>query len=407
MRLLEQRRDSIRIEPRRAAVFDAARAAVDRLVMLKLRQGRMEEALRYMDRARASLAPAGPRPRARRGALLGRPGEVSVEYALVGDTLLAWTVVDGQVSVARTPVNTARLVRTLEHLESRLEAGAGEAEVQPALSELYEWLIRPVEGHLGAAETPVVLVADGVLAGVPFSALRDARTGRYLIDDHPLRFMVSLAEAARPPPRAAAPGALFVADPAFDPKEHPLLERLALARTEVRNAAAGYPGATLLDGPAATRAALEAALPRAGIAYFGGHAVFDDARPERSYLVLAPAPGAAGRVTADELARLDLHRVRLVVLSACRTMRTGHSRAAGYSGLSGALLAAGAAGTVGSTWNVEEGATAALMAAFQRAYATRLDGPLALREAQRALAHGNERALRSPSAWAGFKYAGR
>lgn len=407
MRLLEHRRDSIHVEPRRAAVFDAARAAVDRLVMLKLRQGQAEAALRYVDRARASLAPAGSRPRARRDGPLARPGEVAVEYALIGDTLLAWTVAGERVEVVRIPVDTARLVRTLDQLEARLEADVGEAEVRPALSLLYEWLVRPVAGRLGAAETPVVLVADGSLAAVPFAALLDARRGRYLVDDHPLRFAVSLAEAARPPPRTAAGGALFVADPAFDPRENRLLDRLPRAGEEARGAATRYPGATLLDGTRATRAALEAALPGAAVAHFGGHAVFDDARPERSYLVLAPAPGdPAGRLTAAELAGLDLHRVRLVVLSACRTTRTGHSRAAGYSGLSGALLAAGAAGTVGSTWNVEEGATARLMTEFHRAYATRPDGPGALRQAQRAMAHGSDSRLRSPAAWAGFRYAG-
>lgn len=407
MRMLEHRQDSIRMEPRRAAVFEAARSAVDRLVMLKLHEGRVEEALRYVDRARASLAPSGTRRATRRDGPLVRPGEVAVEYTLMGDTLLTWTVSGSNVGVVRTPVDTARLVRTLERLEASLEAAAGEAEVRPALSQLYEWLVRPVEGRLGAAETPVVVVVDGRLAAVPFAALYDARRGRYWIDDHPLRFAVSLSEAARPAPPGGGGESLFIADPAFIPGQHPLLNRLPRARNEARNAASLYPGATLLDGTAATPAALLRALPRAQIAHFGGHAVFDDARPERSYLVLAAEPGnPAGRLTAAELAKLDLHRVRLVALSACRTMRTGQSRAAGYSGFSGALLAAGVAGTVGSTWNVEEGATEALMTAFHRSYAARPDGPGALRTAQRALAHGSDPALRSPSAWAGFRYSG-
>lgn len=407
MRMLEHRQDSIRMEPRRAAVFEAARAAVDRLVMLKLREGRVEEALRYVDRAHASLAPSGTRPSTPRDGPLVRPGEVAVAYTLVGDTLLTWTVAGRNAGVVRTPVDTARLVRTLERLEASLEAAAGEAEVRPALSQLYEWLVRPVEVRLGATETPVVVVVDGRLAAVPFAALYDARRGRYWIDDHPLRFAVSLSEAARSAPPGRDGESLFVADPAFIPGQHPLLNRLSRARNEARNAAGLYPGATVLDGTAATPAALLRALPRAKIAHFGGHAVFDDARPERSYLVLAAEPGnPAGRLTAAELSKLDLHRVRLVVLSACRTMRTGQSRAAGYSGFSGALLAAGAAGTVGSTWNVEEGATEALMTAFHRSYAARPDGPGALRAAQRALAHGNDAALRSPSAWAGFRYAG-
>jgi CHAT domain-containing protein len=136
--------------------------------------------------------------------------------------------------------------------------------------------------------------------------------------------------------------------------------------------------------------------------------VFDDARPERSYLVLAPSrTEGAGRLTAAELARMDLRRVRLVVLSACRTTRTGRSRAAGYSGLSGALLAAGAAGTIGSTWNVDDASTRALMAAFHDAHRDGLAPRDALRVAQLRLLRSGDSNLRTPAAWAGFRYAGR
>ncbi|HEX7240698.1 MAG TPA: CHAT domain-containing protein [Longimicrobiaceae bacterium] len=410
VRLLDRRRDSIRVEPRRAAVFDAARGVVDRIVMLKLAEGRVSEALEHMDRGRASLAPAGAAPGAGRdGGARAPPGEVAVEYARVADTLLAWTVAGARVEVFRTVVDTVWLTATLAELEGRLERGAGEAEVAALLSALYERLVRPLEARLGAPGTPVVVIADGEIASVPFAALRDARRGRYLVQDHPIRFAVSLSEARRGAAAGPAGGALFVADPAFDSREHPLLDPLEHARTEVRSISGAYPGGMVLEGPAATRPGVEAALARAGMVHFAGHAVFDDARPERSYLVLAPTPGAAGsgRLTAAELARLDLRHVRLVVLAACRTVRSGRSRAGGFTGLSGALLAAGAGGAVGSTWDVDDRSTAALMSGFHRAYRGPRDGPRALQAAQLALLRSDDPALRTPSAWAGFRYAGR
>jgi CHAT domain-containing protein len=96
-----------------------------------------------------------------------------------------------------------------------------------------------------------------------------------------------------------------------------------------------------------------------------------------------------------------------VVLSACRTVRSGTSRAGGFTGLSGALLAAGVGGAVGSTWEVDDRFTAALMTAFHGEYRLRRDGPRALRTAQLALLQSADPALRSPAAWAGFRYAGR
>jgi CHAT domain-containing protein len=272
---------------------------------------------------------------------------------------------------------------------------------------LYEWLVRPVERSLGPVETPIVLVVDGSLAAVPFAALHDSRRGRYLIEDHPVRFAVSLTEAARPSPASTPGRALFVADPTFDARENPLLDRLAHARVEMRQVAAGYPVPTVLEGPAATRAALTKALPHSTVAHFAGHAVFDDSRPERSYLVLAPAPtDPVGRLTAADLGRLDLHGVQLVVLSACRTVRGGRSRAAGYTGLSGALLAAGVGGTVGSTWDVDDRSTATLMSAFHHVYQRLPDGTKALRAAQLTLLRSGDPARRTPAAWAGFRYAG-
>lgn len=407
VRLLDQRRDSIGMEPRRAAVFDAARGVVDRLVLLQLAEGRSGEALSYMDRARASLSSASP---GRRGtAEVGMlEKETAVEYARIADTLLVWTVSSGRVQAFRTVVDTVQLARTIREVENRLQRGASEAEVRASLALLYDWLVRPVEGSLGTA-VPLVIVADGEIAAVPFAALYDAQRGRYLMENRPVRFAVSLREAQRIPTMDAADGVVLVADPAYDPREHPLLERLAHAREEVRMISPRYRGAALLEGADATRSAFEAALAHSGVVHFAGHAVFDDQRPERSYLVLARAPGGRGegRITAAELARLDLQRVRLVVLSACRTVRSGNSRAGGFTGLSGALLAAGAGGAVGSTWEVDDRATAALMAQFHRAYAQGGDGPSALRIAQLALLRSADPALRTPAAWAGFRYAGR
>ncbi|HEX8831438.1 MAG TPA: CHAT domain-containing protein [Longimicrobium sp.] len=409
--MLEQRRDSMRMESRRAAIFNAARGVVDRVAMLKLASGLEAEALGYMDRGRASLAPVVPAASARAD---GRPeaphGEVAIEYALVADTLLAWTVRGRHVALSRTVVDTARLVQTIDHLRSKLEKGAGAADVHDELTRLYEWLIRPVESRLGSAGTTLVVVADGHLSSIPFAALRDARKGRYLLEDHPFRFAVSVREAnlgrrRRSPPEAA----VFVSDPAFAPAEHPGFNRLAGAAGEIRTIAAEYRRSQVLADRYATRGAVQAALTEAELVHYGGHAVFDDERPERSYLVLAPTRGrrGTGTLTAGELARLTLVRAPLVVLAACQTANTGRGRASGFTGLAGALLAAGAGGVVGGLWEVDDLLSRPLMVEFHRSYRARGDGPEALRAAQLHLLRSEDPARSSPAAWAGFRYAGR
>jgi CHAT domain-containing protein len=411
MAMLEQRRDSIQMEPRRAAVFESARGVVDRVVMLELAAGHTVEALRTMDRGRASLAPTGREPQRTGGSVEGPAGEVLVEYALVGDTLLAWTVAGRDVALQRTRVDTARLVHTIRRLRSLLERQSGESETLAALSQLYEWLLRPLAARLGPAGTPLVVVADGELASVPFAALRDARTARYLVEERPVRFAVSLLGDRRatayqsPGERSAA----FVADPAFDRREHPLLPRLADAASEVQSIAATYPSPWVLPDTQATRTAVITALGSASVVHYAGHAIFDDERPERSYLVLAPVRGEAGSgtLTAAELARLRLSHAPLVVLAACQTVSSSRGRTGGFTGLAGALLAAGARGVVGGLWEVDDRLTRPLMTGFHRAYRARADGPAALRAAQLDLIHSPDPALSSPAAWAGFRYAGR
>lgn len=408
--MLEARRDSVRMEPRRAAVFDQAREIVDRVVMLHLAAGHTADALRFLDRARASLAPvSGEPPEQRDGAVPGPPGEVGVEYALVADTLLAWTVSAGRVSVARVVVDTAQLVGTVTRLRQLLQAGGDEAAIQQLLGRLHGWLITPVQAELGPPGTMIVLVADGVLAQVPFAALRDPRRGRYLAADHPLRFAVSLREAWRRRAGAGPGPVVLVADPAFEPREHPGLQRLPAAAAEAREVAREYPSARLLAARDATVGAVRDALTGAGVVHYAGHAVFDDERPERSYLVLAPRPGSpgTGRLTAGELAAMNLPRAPLVVLAACRSVNVGGGRASGFSGLAGALMASGAGGVVGGLWEVDDQRTRPLMIEFHRAYRARSDGARALRAAQLELMQSADPALRSPAAWAGFRYAGR
>jgi len=406
LRILEHRRDSIRMEPRRAAVFTAARRLVDQMAMIRLAEGDTAGALASIDRGRATLAPVGLSAVRRMAPLTG---EAALEYALVADTLLAWTVDSGRVRLHRATVDTLRLKRTVERLLHQMEGGAGAGEVRDDLAQLYEWLLRPVEERLGPAGAPLVVVADGPLAPVPFAALWNSRTRHYLVEDHALRFAVSLGAAQRPRRAAAGPPrAVFISDPAFDPRLHPGFERLSAAPAEVAQIAAAFPRARVLSGPQARWSAVRAALDSATLVHYAGHAVFDDERPERSYLLLAATPGQPGAepLRAEAISELELRGLRLVVLSACRSIRSGKDRAAGFSGLAGAFLAAGAEGTLGTLWEIQDGESRPLMAEFYKVYRASGDGPGALREAQIRLLHSRDEALSSPSVWAGFRYAG-
>lgn len=406
--VLDQQRAAMSGEPRRAALVDRARQVFDLLVMLQVNAGRPDRALAYLERARTSL-PAGDR-RGRGTAPAVAPDEVAVEYALIGDTLLTWTLSREGLHLVRRTVDGEDLARLVERARSTLELGSETAASRPLLQALYDRLVRPVQARLGPEGTPLALVADGELGDVPFAALWDGAGERYLVQRHPLRFLPSLGLAAgrAPPARAPPPrGVLLVADPAFDPRAFPTLDRLPGAADEVDLVARQYPGAVVLRHASAAADAVRGELAGAAIVHYAGHAVFDDDRPESSFLVLAPPrSGGSARLTADEIRAMELPGVRLVVLSACQTLRSRRGRSGGFAGLTGAFLAAGAGGVVGTLWRVEDDGTRALMDEFHRAYRASGTGAAALREAQLRLLRSPDPALRNPAAWGAFRYTG-
>lgn len=395
----------------RASLLALARGVVDRSVALSIARGEQREALERLEGGRvvAGLTRGFPDQRA----LRGPPGTVVLVYALVGDSLLTWTVEGTVVRLVPVTVRRTELIGAAERARAALElhaAGAANAE----LARLYDWLVRPVRARLGPGGAALVVVADDALAAVPFAALLDRASGRYLVEDYEVRFAPSVRAVAAAPTQVSAPGpVLVVADPALGPSAPPGLRPLPEARAEARGVAAFYRASRTLSGEGATIPAVLEALSPARVLHYAGHAVFDDERPSRSMLVLSPtaaglatAGDATGMLTAGRIASLDLRRTRLVVLSACETVRAPSGRGGGFAGLAGAFLTAGAGGVVGAAWRVDDAATRALMDAFHRAYARVPDAARALRTAQLSLLRSHDPALRAPAAWAGFRYLG-
>lgn len=390
----------------RAGMIEEARNLFDQLVMLHVQAGDSVEALEALERGRVSFAVADERAGGDSITLETPPGKMALEYALIGDTLLTWVVRGATVHFHRDTLDRADFLRTVERVWSALESPERSDAAGPDLQRLYDWLIHPVRDHLNAPGKRLVILADGEIAGIPFDALLDRRTGRYLVENYTVSFAASLADAARPPMDSLARPAsgLLIANPEFDRSAYPGLPRLGGASAEVASLAKIYPSSKVLSGRGATADSLKQHAPDFDFIHYAGHAVFDDMRPERSYLVLAG--GRDGRMSADSITTIRLPRTRLVVLSACQTLRSREGRSGGFAGLSGALLAAGAQGVVGSLWRVSDQYTQPLMLEFHNEYSRTGDAADALRKAKIQMLRSDNAKHRSPTTWAGFRYAG-
>lgn len=403
---LDRQRDAMRGTALHIALLESARASFDRLVMLALAEGNERAALRFLERGRAYFAPHAETRRDE--SLVRRDGLTALSYALIGDTLITGVVRGEDARMVRLTVNRDELIGTIERARSVLELRGSHSALEADLTALYDVLVAPVADQLPAVGERVLIVADGEVAGAPFPALRNARTDRYLIEEYSLRFAASLRDfAERAEHDTPVRSALLVA-PVGDERGSAALPALPHARGEVESIAPWYRRAEIRTDGGLTAASLAELVSPHDILHFAGHAIFDDRAPEQSYLALDPGalPAGGGRVTAAELERMDLSSLRLVVLSACETMRSHDGRSGGFAGFSAALLRAGAGGVVGSTWRVEDRATLRVMTEFHRAYIRSGDAADALRTAQLSLLRSDDPALAAPAAWAGFRYAG-
>jgi CHAT domain-containing protein len=299
-----------------------------------------------------------------------------------------------------------------------IAAGSDKAGSDAAL-ELERRIFEPLRAALAGARA-ITVAFDGVLTLVPLEALPETGSGANLIGDRiRVRVVSALAERSWPVPQPAASTRLLALGgleydevpgtaanvPAERGSSSPIFDPLPATKTEVEAIAAllqtsGKGGAVLLEGAEGSAATFAAMAPGARWVHLATHGWFAaessgpgvDATPLDSKsgigrrrsamdqvrggmpmalcgLALAGAnrrDGAAGVITAAEIATLDLESCEMAILSACDT-NVGVLRAGqGVASLQKALHMAGARSVVTSLWKVPDAATAELMVDFYR-----------------------------------------
>ncbi len=323
-----------------------------------------------------------------------------------------------------------RLARaTYAGLLRRRDLGARQAE-RMALA-----LSRDLFNQLGPLDDVdrLVVVPDGGLAYLPFAALpRPSEPDALWIDTHEvvqlpsaaiIPNLVRRASRRRRPEKSVA----VLAGPVFSPLDLRLKDRGARLPSPPQGSGGLGPipfatveaAAILKLFPADQRyAALGfdarlqffhgGQLADFSILHIATHAVIDEEYPGRSYLLLSRFD-RDGRRLRGELRLTELYTLHmpadLVVLSACRTALGKPTDGDGLVGLTHGFLYAGASRLLVSLWDVDDQATAELMARFHRELRESSVPPgEALRRAQLNLRRDPQYAL--PYYWAGFVLQG-
>jgi CHAT domain-containing protein len=381
-----------------------------------------------------------------------------LEYALGNGRSYGWAVTRHSSESFNLPAR-AEINRSAKVLYDALSqpAVARVDDYRSAANELSKILLEPV-AHLLPGKR-LVIVADGILQYIPFTALPEpgVKEGNLrvpLIVNHEIVTVPSISTLAvlrkELHGRLVASKTLAViADPVFE-KDDPRVRLSRLqARTQVVKTVAALRGAETeqplvqveLDNKplvferlpfsleeaeailnlardkqtmravgfdANLKAALDPSIREYRIIHFATHALLDNSRPELSGIVLSLVDPSGryqqGFLRLNEIYNLNL-AAELVVLSACQTALGKETRGEGLIGLTRGFMYAGVPRVVATLWRINDRAAAEFMNYFYEAMLKRHESPSrALRTAQIKMWETNKSAL--PHFWAAFTLQG-
>lgn len=336
------------------------------------------------------------------------------------------------------------------------------AEVGMELSHL---LLEPIIPQLVQTNKRIVIVADGILQYVPFSALpnpglltdSDSSNRGFAKYMHPLMLdheIVNLPSASVLPGirlrhqdrQPASKEIAIFANPVFnheDPRAKKLLNNFSDRRSnsvsifrrkipsDITIVHSSLPGTqteaeqiiSSVDTDQSRQyvkhegfdarydMALSDSLNDYRIVHFATHGTFNTRSPERSGIVLSSF-GEDGELQRGLLSPADAFRMslgsnELVVLSGCRTGWSDEVRREALSGLTGSFISAGSERVLVSLWSVQDKATAELMSRFYREMLDQhhpLSASQAITKVQRSM--WEEPQWQSPYYWAAFSLQG-
>jgi CHAT domain-containing protein len=265
---------------------------------------------------------------------------------------------------------------------------------------LYRQILEPALRAV-VGKTTLILVPDGPLYAVPFSALSSTTDSTPLV----ARFAIGMAPSLTAYLVASArlahadfDSVVAIGDGHSPSKSQ--LPVLPMANQEARAVGNLYPQRVVLTGGAATKHQILS--HQAAVIHFSGHTIVNVQHPMMSKLLLAPDPddnNSDGLLMSD-ITRERFGTARVVTLATCDGAAGHFVEGEGVVSVARAFFAAGVPSVVASLWQADDNAMD-LLTAFHRELRVRRDAVAALRAAQLLWLrdHHERDAVR---AWAGY-----
>jgi CHAT domain-containing protein len=404
--LLEQQRAPLS-DRLRISFFDRTSDVYGDMIGLQTHERhKTDAALEYAERGRArallDAVEGGGTPLVRNplDLRLLLPARTAVLYfAVLDGVVLSWLIAPQRVVFVERRISRSELSSLIVSFRQAIGQTATFEDARTQSAWLYDLLISPHEASL-PSQTTLIIVPDGSLHELPFAALFNPRTRRFLVQDHAIAVAPSATMLERMSTqltrRAAGPAtrALVIGNPESRQSKGQPLPSLPDAQAEARAIATMYDHVDLVTGSMATKHQLLTAAVDADVVHFAGHAIANPQHPLLSRLLLTPVAGDDdGNLFAYELESANLPRTRLVVLAACSTARGPIRRGEGVVSLARSFLATGIPSVVASLWDIDDRRSRELFETFYMAL-QQGKGPVdALRDAQLKLLTADPRAI--------------
>ncbi len=335
-------------------------------------------------------------------ALAAQPVKTAAIYPLILSDRLEIILItpDGSLQNYTTRITSAELTQTVADLQRKLSTDVNDP--QRAAQQLYDWLIRPLEGALADSQIEnIIYLPDGVLRYVPIAALYDGQqwfAEKYQSHNITAAALGDLTEK-NPLPLSVLAGAFTDDIAAYEIKigqQTFTFAGLSAAKQEIQNLENTVPDTlTLLDQDFTPESMLNA-VGNHRIVHLATHAKFVHGQPEESFILF----GDGSTVNMRDIRQWRLPDVDLIVFSACQTGASVEGDGKEILGLGFQVHQMGAGAAIASLWSVNDVATAALMSEFYKALSTGQTKAQALQQAQLKLI--NNENYRHPYDWAGF-----
>ncbi|GJM35288.1 MAG: hypothetical protein DHS20C18_42890 [Saprospiraceae bacterium] len=358
-------------------------------------------------------------------------GELLLEFYMDDAAIITCAIGSDFIDITETPLLPEELKQINIFLEQvsnfsfYKEASVAYSKFCQASFSTYQLLLKNMLDKYPGTIEQLVIIPDGVLNFIPFSALltslpNDAQSANYspdhlnyLLKDYTLRYAYSVKrqlfyQAITTRPKANAWFAGFAPSFAEAIDNTPIrscatdqLFDLKYTRQEVSRISEKLNGKTFLGEKASSEIFQQVAADYR-ILHLATHACVNTTDPLYGKIYFGPS---------DYLYTLDLYnldlRAELVVLSACETGLGSIIQGEGVLSLARGIAYGGCPSTLTSLWSISDQTTAEIMVQYYVELLQEKNKSEALRQAQLSFLQNQKSAYQHPVYWAGFAQIGK